>query len=59
VPLDPGPDDMSDELPFGGLQFTVLEVLNGLLDSNSNKDPGPDGVPPLIRKSFVCSSIGH
>jgi hypothetical protein len=30
VPLDPGPGDVSDEPPFGSLQFTVLEVLNAL-----------------------------
>jgi hypothetical protein len=30
VPSDPGPDDVSDEPPFGSLQFTVLEVLNAL-----------------------------
>jgi hypothetical protein len=28
VPSDQGPDDVSDEPPFGSLQFTVLEVLN-------------------------------
>jgi hypothetical protein len=35
-----GPDDVSDELPFGSLQFTVLEELNTLLDLDSNKGPG-------------------
>jgi hypothetical protein len=30
VPSDPGPDDVSDEPPFGSLQFTALEVLKGL-----------------------------
>jgi hypothetical protein len=43
-----------DERPFGSLQFTVLEVLNALLNLDSNKGPGPDGVPPLILKS--CAS---
>jgi hypothetical protein len=51
---DPGPDDVSDEPPFGSLQFTVLEVLNALLDLDTNKGPGPDGVPPFILKS--CAS---
>jgi hypothetical protein len=32
--LDPRPDDVSDEPPFGSLQFTVLEVLNALLVRN-------------------------
>jgi hypothetical protein len=39
VPLDPGPGDVSDEPPFGSLQFTVLEVLNALLDLDTNKGP--------------------
>jgi hypothetical protein len=50
VSSDLGPDDVSDEPPFGSLQFTVLKVLNALLDLNSNKGPGPGGVPPLILK---------
>jgi hypothetical protein len=54
VPLDPGPDDVSDEPLSKSLQFTVLEVLNALLDLDTNKGPGPDGVPPLIQKS--CAS---
>jgi hypothetical protein len=37
VPSHPGPDDVSDEPPFGSLQFTVLEVWNVLLDLDSNK----------------------
>jgi hypothetical protein len=53
VPSDPGPDDVS-EPPFRSLQFTVLEVLNALLDLASNKGPGPDGVSPLILKN--CAS---
>jgi hypothetical protein len=65
VPSDPGPDYVSDEPPFGSLQFTVSEVLNALLDLDSNKGSGPDGVPPLILKNcalhchFVCSSTGQ
>jgi hypothetical protein len=54
VPSNPGPDNVSDEPPFGSLQFTVLEVLNALLDLDINKRPIPDGVPPLILKS--CAS---
>jgi hypothetical protein len=54
VQSDPGPDDVSDEPAFGSLQFTVLKVLNALLDLDSNKGPGPDGVPPLILK--YCAS---
>jgi hypothetical protein len=50
VPLDPGSDDVSDS-PFRSLQFTVLEVLNALLDLDSNKRPGPDIVPSLIQKN--------
>jgi hypothetical protein len=45
MPSHPGPDDVSDEPPFGSLQFTVLEVLNGILDLDTNKGPGRDGVP--------------
>jgi hypothetical protein len=45
---------VSDEPPFGSLQFTVLEVLNTLLDLDSNKGPGPDSASPLILKS--CAS---
>jgi hypothetical protein len=37
VPSDPGPDDVSDEPPYGLLQFTVLEVLKTLLDSDINR----------------------
>jgi hypothetical protein len=36
------------------LQFTVLEVQNVLLELDSNKGLGPDGVPPLIMKN--CAS---
>jgi hypothetical protein len=39
VPSDPGPDDVGDEPPFESLQFNVLEVLNALLDLDSNKGP--------------------
>jgi hypothetical protein len=55
VPSDSGPDDLR-EPHFGLLQFTVLEVLNALLDLDSNKGPGLDGVgvPPLILKN--CAS---
>jgi hypothetical protein len=64
VPSDPGPDDVSDEPPFGSLQFTVLEVLNALLDLDTNKGPGLDGVKlkVVLRRlhfHFVCSSTGH
>jgi hypothetical protein len=54
VPLDPGPDDVSDESLFGLVQFTVLEVLNAKLDLDSNEGPDPDGIPPLILKN--CAS---
>jgi hypothetical protein len=54
VPSDPVPDDVSNEPPFGSLQFTVLEVLNALLELDTNKGPGPDGVPPLFQKG--CAS---
>jgi hypothetical protein len=54
VPSDPGPGDVSDETPFGSLQFTVLKVLNALLDLHSTKGPGPDGVPSLILE--YCAS---
>jgi hypothetical protein len=49
VPSDPGPGDVSDEPPFG------LEVLNALLDLDTNKGLSPDGVPPLILKSCVSA----
>jgi hypothetical protein len=52
-PSDPGPGDVSDEPPFGSLQLTVLEVLNAMLDLDTNKEP--DGVPPLILKSFASA----
>jgi hypothetical protein len=54
VPSDPGPDDVSDEPHFGSLWLTVLEVLNSLLDFDSNKGPGLGGFPPLILKN--CAS---
>jgi hypothetical protein len=60
MPSDPRPDDVSDEPSFGSLQFIVLEVLNALLDLDSNKGRGPDGV--VLRRlhcHFVCSSTGH
>jgi hypothetical protein len=57
VPSDPGPDDVSDEPPFGSLQFNILEVLNALLDLDSNKCPGPDGVPPLIMKNCASAFV--
>jgi hypothetical protein len=53
VSLDPEPDDVSDESPFGSLQFTVLEAFNALLDLDSN--PGQEGVPPLILKNCVSA----
>jgi hypothetical protein len=51
-PSDPGPDDVGDEPPFGSLQFTVLEVLNALLDLDIIRVS--DGIPPLILKG--CAS---
>jgi hypothetical protein len=57
MPSDSGPYDMSDEPPFGSLHFMVLEVLNALLDLDSNKGPGPDGVPPLILKGCTSSFV--
>jgi hypothetical protein len=53
--MDSGPDYVSDEPPFGSLQFTVLEVLNALLNLYSNKSLGPDGVLPLILKSWASA----
>jgi hypothetical protein len=57
VPSNPGPGDVSDEPPFGSLQFTVLEVLNALLDLDTNKGPDPDGVPPLIFNRSLASCV--
>jgi hypothetical protein len=54
VPSNPGLDDVSDEPPFGSLQFTVLEVLNALLDLDSKKVPSPDGVD--LEK--LCFDVG-
>jgi hypothetical protein len=54
VPLSLGPNLVNDETSFGLLQFAVLEVENALLELESSKDPGPDGVPPLIQKN--CAS---
>jgi hypothetical protein len=54
LPSDPGPDDVSDEPPYGSLQFTVLEILNALLDLDSNKGPGPDGILPENFCFGVC-----
>jgi hypothetical protein len=49
--------------PFGLLQFTVSEVENTLLVLKSQKDLGPNGVPPLILKicpsAFAFSSTGQ
>jgi hypothetical protein len=45
---------VSDEPLFGSLHLIVMEVLNALLDFDRNKDPGPDGFPPLILIS--CAS---
>jgi hypothetical protein len=42
------------EPPFGLLQFTVSEVENTLMVLKSQKDLGPNVVPPLILK--ICSS---
>jgi hypothetical protein len=50
VPSDPGRDDVSDESPF-----VVLEVLNALLDLDSNKGQGSDGIPPLILKNCALA----
>jgi hypothetical protein len=50
---------VSDEPPFGSLQFTVLEVLNALLDLDSNKGPVPDGARRLHCHFVLCSSTGH
>jgi hypothetical protein len=54
LPSDPESVDVRNDSPFGSLQSTVLELLNALLDLDSNKSPGPDGVPLLILKN--CAS---
>jgi hypothetical protein len=51
---DPEPDDVSDEPPFGTLQFPALKVLNALLDLDSNKGPSPDGVDPEKLCFGIC-----
>jgi hypothetical protein len=55
----PGPDLVNDEPSFGLLQFTVSEVENALLELDSSKSPGTDGVPPHLHCPFSCSSTGH
>jgi hypothetical protein len=52
VSSDPGLEQVSDDLPFGALQFTSDEVKNILQDLDVNKGSGPDGIPPIILKSF-------
>jgi hypothetical protein len=46
---------VSDGPPLGSLQFTVLEVMNALLDLDTNKGPSPVGVPPLILKNYALA----
>jgi hypothetical protein len=58
VPSDPGPDDVNDEPPFGSLQFTVLVVLNALLDLDSNRIRARL-VFRRLHCHLVCSSTGH
>jgi hypothetical protein len=55
VSSDPGHDDLSDVPPLRSLQFTVLEVLDTLLDLDNNKGPDLDGVLPLILKSCALA----
>jgi hypothetical protein len=55
VPSSPVSDLVNDESPFGSLQFTVSEVENVLLEFDSSKDPGPDGVPTLILKNSASA----
>jgi hypothetical protein len=57
VPSNPGPDLVNDELPFGSLQFTVSLIENELLELDSSKGPGPDGVPPLILKNGASGFV--
>jgi hypothetical protein len=45
VPSSSGADLVNNEPPFGSLQFFVSEVKNALLELDSSKGPGPDGVP--------------
>jgi hypothetical protein len=47
---DPGPDELSDEIPLGSLQLSITEVECALMDLEANKGPGPDKIPPSILK---------
>jgi hypothetical protein len=54
VPSDLGPEHVSDDPPFGVLQFTSDEVESVLQDLDVNKGSGPNGIPPIILKN--CAS---
>jgi hypothetical protein len=45
VPSDPGPEPCLDLPSF---HFSVEEVESALLDLETNKGAGPDGIPPII-----------
>jgi hypothetical protein len=48
---------VNDEPPFGSFQFTISEVENALLEFNSSKGLGPDGVPPPILKNCASAFV--
>jgi hypothetical protein len=41
IPSDPGPDFVTEQLPFGSLQFIITIVESVLLDLHDSKGPSP------------------
>jgi hypothetical protein len=52
VPSDPGPEPCLDLPPF---HFSVEEVERALLELETNKDTGPDGIPPIILENCATA----
>jgi hypothetical protein len=52
MPSDPGPEPCLDLLPF---HFSVEEVARALLELETNKGAGPDGIPPIIFKNCAIA----
>jgi hypothetical protein len=55
IPSDQCLDFVTEQLPFGSLQFIITELENDLLDLDDGKGLGPDGVPSLVFKSCTCA----
>jgi hypothetical protein len=54
VPSDPGPETCLDLPPF---HFSVEEFDRALLELETNKGAGLDGIPPIILKNCATAFV--